>query len=190
MGTKIAQTCSAFSHCCQGLLQESEGNPDKLFHRIVTNDETWVYYYDRLSEQEAKIWKKAGGEIPTRLCRTRPPEKIIMVIFWDKSDTLLNEYLPGGITISDPSYASVIDRLHCAIVEKGGGNVPVDKGNIVHTAIGKADFIELNDPASSPDLALSDYYLLSKLNKFVRGQNFSRDDEVIDTVEEYLNKLN
>ena len=40
--------------CCQELLQESEVNADKYFHRIVTGDETWVYYYDPLSQQEAR----------------------------------------------------------------------------------------------------------------------------------------
>ena len=67
--------------CCQALLQASEVNPDDYFDRIVTGDETWVYYYDPLSQQEAKVWKKSGEETPTRLRRTRPPEKIMMVIF-------------------------------------------------------------------------------------------------------------
>ena len=62
-------------------------------------------------------------------------KKIIMVILWDKSGILLNGYLPGGSTISSPSYASTIERLHCAIVEKSGGNAPVDKCNIVQAAI-------------------------------------------------------
>ena len=51
--------------CCQELLQKSEVNPDNYFDRIVTGNETWVYYYDRLSQQETKVWKKAGEETPT-----------------------------------------------------------------------------------------------------------------------------
>ena len=38
--------------CCQELLQENEVNPDNYSDRIVTGDETWIYYYDPLSEQE------------------------------------------------------------------------------------------------------------------------------------------
>ena len=41
--------------CCQELSQESEVNPGNYFDRIVTGDETWVYYHDPLSQQEAKI---------------------------------------------------------------------------------------------------------------------------------------
>ena len=68
-------------------------------------------------------------------------------------------------------------------------NAPVHKCNVVHAAIGKAGFVELNTPVYSPDIAPSDYYLFSNLNKFLRGKDFSRDDERIDTVEDYLNNL-
>ena len=40
--------------CCQELFQESEVNPDNYFDHIVTNDETWIYYYDSFSQQEAR----------------------------------------------------------------------------------------------------------------------------------------
>ena len=66
---------------CQELLQESKVHPDNYFHRIVIGDETWLYYYDLLIQQEVKLWKKPDEETPTRLRRTRSPEKIIMVIF-------------------------------------------------------------------------------------------------------------
>ena len=44
--------------CCQEFLQENEVNLDDSFDRIVTGDEIWLYYYDPLSQQEAKLWKK------------------------------------------------------------------------------------------------------------------------------------
>ena len=124
----------------------------------------------------------------------------MMVIFWNKYGILLTEYLPGGTTISGPCYASNIERLCCATLEKRHGklshtvlllhdNTSVYKCNIVQAAIGKSDFIELNDPVYSPDIAPSDYYLFSNLKKFLRGKNFSRDDETTDTVEDYLNKF-
>ena len=67
--------------CCQELLQESKVNPDNYFHRIVTSDETWIYIYDHLSQQEVKVWKKLGEETSTRLRRTGPTEKIMIFIF-------------------------------------------------------------------------------------------------------------
>ena len=64
-----------------------------------------------------------------------------------------------------------------------------DKCNIVQATIRKTGFVELNDPAYSPDIAPSDYYLFSNLKKFLRGKNFRRDNETIDRVKDYLNNL-
>ena len=47
----------------------------------------------------------------------------MMVIFWDKYVISLTEYLPGGTTISGPYYASIIERLCRAILEKCRGKV-------------------------------------------------------------------
>ena len=145
----------------------------------------------------ASVNKKPDEETATRFRRTRPAEKII---FWDRYGILLIEYLPGGTTISSSYCASITEQLCSAILEKCRGkvsdgvlllhdNASIHKCNIVQAAIRKAAFIELNDRAYSPDIASSDYYLFSNLEKFVCGKNFSHDDETIDTVEDYLNNL-
>ena len=69
-------------------------------------------------------------------------------------------------------------------------NAPIHKCNIVLAAIRQAGFIELNHLAYSPDIALTDYYLFSNMNKFLRLKNFSSDDEAVTTVEDYLTDLN
>ena len=69
-------------------------------------------------------------------------------------------------------------------------NLPIHKCNIVPTAIRQASFIQWNHPAYPPDIAPTDYYLLSILNKFLHGKNFSSGDEAITTVEDYLTDLN
>ena len=117
----------------------------------------------------ASVNKKSGEETSTRLHRTRPAKKIMVVIFRDKYSILLTEHLPRGSTISSPYYASTIERLCCAILEKSGGkvvlllhgNALIHKCNIGQAAILEADFVELNHPVYSPNMALSDYYLLS-----------------------------
>ena len=192
--------CANRVDCCQELLQESEVNSDHYFHRIVIGDEVCLCYYDPFSQQEAKVWKKPGEEKPTRPRRTRSPEKISMILFWDKYGILLTEYLPHGTAISGSCGISIIERLRCDMLEKHRGkvsdgvlllhdNIPLHKCNFVQAAIGKTDFVELNHLVYFADIAPSDYYLMSKLNKFVRGKNFSRNDETVDTIEDYLNKL-
>ena len=107
--------------CYQELLQQSEVNPAKFYDCIITGDEFWIHYYDPLSRLEAKVWKRLGEQTPTRLHQERSAGKIMMIIFWEKDDVLLTEYLPRGNTINDPCYASIIERLHSVIVEKGRG---------------------------------------------------------------------
>ena len=53
--------------CCQELLQQSEANPAKFYECIVTGDGSWSHHYDPLSQLEAKVWKRLGEQIPTRL---------------------------------------------------------------------------------------------------------------------------
>ena len=121
----------------------------------------------------------------------------MMVIFWDKHNIRLSEYLPRETTINGSYYAPVIERLHSVVLEKRPGkamlllhvNASVHKCNIVQTAIRKDGFVELNHPAYSPDIAPSDYYLFSNLKECFRGKNSSHDDETSDTVKDYLNNL-
>ena len=69
----------------------------------------------------------------------------MMMIFQNKDDVLLTEYLPRGTTIDGPCYASIIERLYSVIVGKGCGkishgvmlhdNAPTSKCNVVQAAI-------------------------------------------------------
>ena len=61
----VPNTYSTFSGCCQEFLQEREVNPDNYFHRIVTGGKTCLYDDDPFSEDEVKVWKKAGEETTT-----------------------------------------------------------------------------------------------------------------------------
>ena len=124
----------------------------------------------------------------------------MMIIFGNKYGILLTKYMPCGTTISSPCYALIIERLRRAILKKRHdkvsdgvlllhGNAPIHKCSIVQGAIRKTDSVESTHLAYSPGITSSDSYLLSNLNKFLYGKNFSNDDETIDTVENYLNKL-
>ena len=107
--------------CCQEPLQQSEVNPVKFFDCVVIGDEYWIHHHDPLSHLEAKLWKRLGGQTPTRFHQERSAGKITMMIFWDKDDVLLTEYLSRGTTINGPCYASIIEQLRSVIVEKWRG---------------------------------------------------------------------
>ena len=180
--------------CCQELLQESEADPAKFFGRIITGDESWIYHYDPLTQQQAKVWKKPGEQTLTRPCQQRSAGNVMMIIFWGKDEIMLTDYLARGSTINGPYYASLIERLRSVILEKGHGKVSrgvlllhdnAPRSQVQHCA----GFVELNHPAYSPDIAPTDYHVFSHLKKFICGKNFGSDDEAIQTVEDYLRGL-
>ena len=125
----------------------------------------------------------------------------MMIIFWDKDGVLLTEYLPRGTTINGPYYASIIERLHSIILEKGRSkvsrgmvllhdNAPVNKCNIVQAALRQVGFIELNACVYSLDIAPTNYNPLSNLKKSLRDKNLSSDDKAVTTVDDYFTDLN
>ena len=95
----------------------------------------------------------------------------MMIIFRDEDGVLLSEYLPRGTTINGPCYASIIERLHSVIVEKGRGEVSrgvlslhdnalIHKCKTVPAAVRQVDFIELNYPTYSLDIGPINYHPL------------------------------
>ena len=65
-------------------------------------------------------------------------------------------------------------------------NALVHKSSIVQAAIQYPGFIESNYPAYSPELAPSDYHLLSNLKNSFRSKNFETNKEAIMTLNHYL----
>ena len=68
------------------IVVKSEVNPVKFFDCIVTGNESWIHYYDFLSQLEGKVWKRSGEQTPTRLRQERSAGNIMMmIIFWNKN---------------------------------------------------------------------------------------------------------
>ena len=59
---------------------------------------------------------------------------------------------------------------------------PEHKSRTSRAAVRKCDFVELNHPPYSPDLALSHYFLFRNLKKILRGQRFPNDNAGKETV--------
>ena len=80
-------------------------------------------------------------------------------------------------------YASLLHKLRDAIKEKRRGmlsrgvrlhhdNAPVHTAAVAKAAVKECGFKEIEHPPYSPDLAPSDCYLFSKLQKDLRGRKF------------------
>lgn len=174
-------------------LDMCKADPDKFFRRIVTCDETWIHYYDPETKQQSMQWQRRGERAPIKF-KTQPSAgKIMASIFWDAEGILLIDYLPNKTTVTGVYYASLIEKLREAILQKRRGlirrgvlflqdNAPAHRSQVAMAALANSCFKVLTHPPYSPDLAPSDYFLFPNLKKELKGQRFESDEEIQNAV--------
>ena len=176
------------------LLSRYNVNPENFLSRVVTGDETWVYYYDPPSKFESMEWKHAGSPRTKKFKVSRTTKKVMATVFWDTDGVIHIDYLPRGTTMNGQYYADLLVRLRESIKEKRRGkirrgvllqqdNAPVHSSKLAMQSVRDCGFELLPHPPYSPDLAPSDFFLFSKLKKELRGQRYDDDDELMLAVE-------
>ena len=176
------------------LLSRYNVNPENFLSRVVTGDETWVYYYDPPSKFESMEWKHAGSPRTKKFKVSRTTKKVMATVFWDTDGVIHIDYLPRGTTMNGQYYADLLVRLRESIKEKRRGkirrgvllqqdNAPVHSSKVAMQSVRDCGFELLPHPPYSPDLAPSDFFLFSKLKKELRGQRCDDDDELMLAVE-------
>ena len=176
------------------LLSRYNVNPENFLSRVVTGDETWVYYYDPPSKFESMEWKHAGSPRTKKFKVSRTTKKVMATVFWDTDGVIHIDYLPRGTTMNGQYYADLLVRLRESIKEKRRGkirrgvllqqdNAPVHSSKVAMQSVRDCGFERLPHPPYSPDLAPSDFFLFSKLKKELRGQRYDDDDELMLAVE-------
>ena len=176
------------------LLSRYNVNPENFLSRVVTGDETWVYYYDPPSKLESMEWKHAGSPRTKKFKVSRTTKKVMATVFWDTDGVIHIDYLPRGTTMNGQYYADLLVRLRESIKEKRRGkirrgvllqqdNAPVHSSKVAMQSVRDCGFELLPNPPYSPDLAPSDFFLFSKLKKELRGQRYDDDDELMLAVE-------
>ena len=148
------------------LISRYESDPEDFTRRLITQDETWVHYFDPESKSESKVWKRSGSPRPKEPKRMPSARKVMASIFWDQDGPILVEYLPRGMTITGEYYAAQLHRLREAIKQKRRGklsrgvlllqdNAPAHRSQVAMTAVSRCGFELLPHPPYSPDLAPS-----------------------------------
>ena len=118
-------------------------------------------------------------------------------VFWDALGVIMLDFLVKKSTKTGAYYANLLDQLRTAIREKRRGKL--SKGILlqqdnarVYTCKTAMDAVEWNgyelkrQPAYSPDLAPSDYFLFPNMKKDIRGRHFWSNKEVVAAVEEWV----
>ena len=63
------------------ILLKIEAGEDRLFDRIITGDETWVYQYDPEIKQQSKQWVARGLSGPIKFKSERSVKKVMATVF-------------------------------------------------------------------------------------------------------------
>ena len=119
-------------------------------------------------------------------------------VFVDAKGVIMLDFLPERSTITGVYYANLLDQLRTAIREKRRGklskgvlmqqdNARVPSCKVAMDAVERNGYELIPLPACSPDLAPSDFFLFQNLKKDIRGLHFRSDEEVVTTVEEWVN---
>jgi [histone H3]-lysine36 N-dimethyltransferase SETMAR len=167
---------------------------DEFRCRLVTGDETWVYYYDPPTKQHDMQWIQKGKSPPKKARVVKTARKVMLSLFWDASRPLLADFLSPKTTINGDYYAMLLSKLRDAIKEKRRGklkkgvlllhdNAPPHKARVAQGALRQCKFEELQHPPYSPDLAPSDFHVFRQLKSDFKGRRFSDHDEVIMAVD-------
>ena len=123
---------------------------------------------------------------------------MMATVFWDAKGVIMLGVLPKRSTITGVYYANLLDQLRTAIREKRRGklskgvllqqdNARVHTCEVAMAAVERNGYELIPHPAYSPDLAPSDFFLFPNLEKDIRGLLLRSDEEVVTTVEEWIN---
>ncbi|KAI6658739.1 Transposase [Oopsacas minuta] len=148
-------------------------DPDDFHARLITGDETWIYYHDPCTVSEAAEWRHEDSPNPKVLRLSHCPKsksKLMLSIFWDSKGPLLLDYLRKNTTVTRTYYADLMTKLRESIKKNRRGmlkriptilhdNAPSHKSLITQEARKDCGIKQPQHPPYSPDLAPSDYYL-------------------------------
>ena len=183
---------------CQELLKRFETEGDSFLGRIVTGDETWVHYHKPETKKASKEWRHTFSPKPKKFCTQPSAGKVMLTLFWDEQEVILEHYMLRGNAVTSATYADLLKNHLCpAIKSKQRGllstGVLLQHDNArPHTAhstvatIQDLSFEFLPHPLYPPDLTPSDFHIFGPLKEAMGGKSFRSNEEVQQGVHKWL----
>jgi [histone H3]-lysine36 N-dimethyltransferase SETMAR len=180
------------------LLTRYHNEGDDFLNRIVTCDETWVSHITPENKVDSMQWKHQTSPRVRKFKQVLSPKKVLASAFWDRKGMILLEFLPYGNTVNADRYCEYLKKLKRAIQNRRRGlltsgviflhdNATPHTANKTKDLLTKFGWDVLNHPPHSPDLAPSDFHLFLHLKRYLGGQRFDSDEEVIEAVSDWCN---
>lgn len=186
---------------CRQNLKTFEKYGTDLFCRLVTGDETFVYFYDNLNSKEAKLWVIEDEEVPKMAKREVHVKKIMYAIFFRSTGIVKVVKLEKGEKVTADWYVNkCLTQVFGSICEyrpKSGlkriilhhDNARPHKAAITEKFLSDNDVEVLPHPPYSPDLAPADFWLFKNMKKAFRGVVFQSEEHIDSAVEAFLSGI-
>jgi hypothetical protein len=81
----------------------------KMFHKIITGDETWCFACDPETKRQSSEWVGEISPQPKKLKFQRSRIKTMLIIFFDSQGVVHKEFVPERKTVNAEFYKGVID---------------------------------------------------------------------------------
>ena len=87
------------------LLRRFEKEADAFLNRIITTDETWLFYYDPETKQQSSQWKSSK-----KARMSRSMGKNMFIVFFHIKGEILSHAVPKGQSVNSMYYSKVLRR--------------------------------------------------------------------------------
>jgi histone-lysine N-methyltransferase SETMAR len=122
--------------------------------------------------------------------RSQGALKVMHVMFFSRHGLVLDHPVPVGTTVNGPYYCSLLQhkvrpalrRKQPELLERGAillqDNATPHRHRDVQKLVQHWGWEVLAHPPYSPELALCDYWLLSRVKEHLRGKRFESEDDI------------
>ena len=186
---------------CKRMLDTIASTNGSVLNRLVTLDETWLYYYEPSRKRQSMEWKCRNQPNPTKVVASRSTRKVGVTLIFDRSGWYKILVLPDKTTWN--ATYMVNNTLPCLLKEfhkrrpvtgfsrmiLHWDNAPSHNAEKTGQLIVDNNIEESYHPPYSPDLAPCDFFLFPKLKQHLRGKRYRSTEEILATTEVFLKSI-
>jgi len=88
-------------------LRSYQREGEAFLDRIITTDESWLYYYDPETKLQSSVWKHTSSPLPQEARVNKFLGKHMFILFMDRKGMLLTHAVPKGETVNADYYCRV-----------------------------------------------------------------------------------